>query len=369
MRRYYLLALLSVSLAALVAQEKRVTLIFAGDAMQHTPQIYAAKTDSGYNYEPVFELFKHKIADADIVAVNLETTFGGPPYTGYPTFSSPKEYATALHQAGFNLFFTANNHALDTGKKGLEQTIQTIKELGAKQTGTFATEEERALNYPLMLIKNGIRIAFLNYTYGTNGLVAKPPNIVNLIDTILIKQDIIAAQKLQPDIVIAVLHWGEEYHTQPSAHQKKIAQFLFNHNVRIIIGHHPHVVQPLQTRTQGDSITHTVFYSLGNFVSNQRKQDRDGGMLAHIILSKTHKDAPVAIQSVDYSLVWVHKYFEGHKPVYRILPIQNRTNNPSPIDTTGYNLQPYEQWVMDRFARGANKIVSSQPHTTSYPAE
>lgn len=349
MRKHYLLVLLSFSLAALIAQEKRVTLIFAGDAMQHTPQIYAAKTDSGYNYKPVFELITNKIASADIAGVNLETTFGGLPYTGYPTFSSPHEYATGLHQAGFNLFFTANNHALDTGKKGLEQTIQTIKELGAKQTGTFVSEQERALNYPLMLIKNGIRIAFLNYTYGTNGLKASSPNIVNLIDTTLIKEDIVAAQKLQPDIVIAVMHWGNEYYTQPSAQQKKLAQFLFNNNVRIIIGHHPHVVQHIQTHVEGDSITHAVFYSLGNFVSNQRKQDRDGGMIAEIVLSKLNKDSSIAIESVNYSLIWVHKYFSERKPVFRILPIQN--------DTTGYNLQPYEQWAMDRFERGAKRAL------------
>ena len=352
MCRYYILALLTFSLVTSVAQEKRVTLFFAGDAMMHTPQIYAAKTDSGYNYEPVFDLIKHKITAADIAGINLETTFGGTPYTGYPTFSSPKAYATALHAAGFNLFFTANNHALDTGQKGLEQTIHTIKSLGAKQTGTFVSAQERALNYPLMLIKNGIRMAFLNYTYAVNGLKASPPNIVNLIDTTLIKHDIAAAQKLQPDILIAVVHWGNEYRTQPSAHQKRIAEFLFSHNVRIIIGHHPHVVQPIHTRTQADSITHAVYYSLGNFVSNQRKTNTDGGMLAHIVLSKAHKEAPVTIQTIDYSLVWVHKYFENRKPIFRILPIQ--------ADTTSYNLTPYEQWTMDRFEKATNKIV--QPH-------
>ena len=253
------------------------------------------------------------------------------------------------------------SHSLDSGTKGFEQTIQTIKQLGSKQTGTFISKEDRALRYPLMLIKNGIRIAFLNYTYGTNGLVIKPPHIVNLIDTTLIKQDIAAAQKLQPDITIAVMHWGEEYHTQPSKQQKQLAQFLFNHNVRIIIGHHPHVVQPIQTHTENDSITHTVFYSLGNFVSNQRKQNRDGGMLAHIVLSKAHQDAPITIQTVDYSLLWVHKRFEAGKPTFRILPIQ--------ADTTSYNLQPYEQWAMDRFVKGANSILPPPRQPYSSPVD
>lgn len=388
MRKQYLIAvILSFSLAASVAQERRVTLLFAGDAMMHTPQIYAAKTDSGYNFHSVFHHVKDQITAADIAGVNLETTFGGIPYSGYPAFSSPTQYAPALHQAGFNIFFTANNHALDTGKKGLEQTIQTIRDLDAKQTGTFVNQKQRNLLYPMMIIKNGIRIALLNYTYGTNGLRATPPNIVNLIDTLQIKKDIAAATLLTPDIIIANMHWGNEYHTQPSTQQKSIAQFLFRHHVRIIIGHHPHVVQPLHIYLANnnntdntdsinstdninysinninstDSITHAVYYSLGNFVSNQRKPNTDGGMLAHIVLSKAHSNASVTIEQVDYSLVWVHKYFEGDRPVYRILPIQ--------ADTTGYNLQPYEQLTMDRFVKSAIKIVQPHLQTIAYPSE
>ena len=383
MRTHYIVAvILSLSIATTVAQERRVTLLFAGDAMMHTPQIHAAKTDSGYSFHSVFDHLKDQIAAADIAGVNLETTFGGLPYTGYPAFSSPTDYATALHAAGFNIFFTANNHALDTGKKGLEQTIQTIRQLGAKQTGTFATQQQRDLHYPLMIVKNGIRIALLNYTYGTNGLKVKQPNIINLIDTTLIQKDIAAAQLLQPDIMIAVMHWGEEYQTKPSAQQKSLAQFLFRHQVRIIIGHHPHVVQPLQTyhannnsTDSTDSITHTVFYSLGNFLSNQRKPNTDGGLLAHIVLSKAHGTAPVTIERADHSLVWVHKYFEGNKPVYRLLPVEKALSNSNVSNdsiTDGnnngnngnnssinnrYNLQPYEMEVMKGFVKRVAKIM------------
>lgn len=356
MYTHYLYALLTLSLAAsLVAQEERVTLIFAGDAMMHTPQIEAAKTDSGYNFHTPFETIKGKIFNADIAGINLETTFGNPPYSGYPLFNSPKEYAKALHHGGFNLFFTANNHALDSGKEGLEQTIDVIRKEGVKQTGTFKNAEDRALNYPLMLIKNGIRMAFLNYTYGTNGLPARPPNIVNQIDTTLIKKDIATANKLNPDIIIAVMHWGHEYHAQPSAQQKKIAQFLLNNNVRIIIGHHPHVVQPIQTYTEGNNITHAVFYSLGNFISNQRWKNSDGGMLAHITLSKKTPTASVTIELVDYSLVWIHKYFKANKPVFLVLPAQDTTFHT--ISTHKFNLQPYEQYIMNRFVKSATDII------------
>ena len=360
MRTYSLIALFSFSFAIVVAQESKVTLLFAGDAMQHLPQIFAAKTDSGYNYDSVFELVKEKITKADIAVVNFETTLGGEPYTGYPRFCSPEEYAVALKNAGFDIFLTANNHALDTGKKGLEQTIRVIKEQGVKQTGTFESKEQRELNYPLMIIKNGIRIAFLNYTYGTNGLIVEKPNVINLIDTLLIKEDLETAQLLNPDIMIAVIHWGEEYHIKPSQKQKQIAQFLLNNDVRIIIGHHPHVVQPIVTNRENDSITHTVFYSLGNFVSNQRKLNTDGGMLAEIVLTKDEEDEFITIESVDHSLVWVHKYFEEEKPVYRLLPISKKDSlyNRAKDDNI-YNLQPYEQVVLSRFVRSAREIANA----------
>lgn len=360
MRIYCLFALLFISFAITFAQDRRVTLIFAGDAMQHSPQIYAAKTDSGYNYDSAFELVRDHISSADIAGVNFETTLGGKPYTGYPLFSSPNEYAVALKNAGFNVFFTANNHALDTGQKGLEQTIHVIKEQGAKQTGTFISKKERDLNYPLMIIKNGIRIAFLNYTYGTNGLLASNPNIVNLIDTIIIKEDIEATQLLQPDIIIAVMHWGEEYYTKPTTHQKAIAQFLLNNDVRIIVGHHPHVVQPIALKRDGDNITQVIYYSLGNFISNQRKPNTDGGMIAEIVLSKDADDNLVIIESANHSWVWVHKYFQDGKPIFRLLPItkEDSINNEN-IDENKYGLRPYELGQMKRFVRGARKIVQS----------
>lgn len=355
MRIYALFALLTLPFAIAFAQEGRVTLLFAGDAMQHLPQVYAAKTDSSYNYDTVFELVKEKISKADIAAVNFETTLGSEPYKGYPLFSSPNEFASALSNTGFDIFFTANNHALDTGKKGLEQTLQYIKSQGVKQTGTFESQEKRILNYPLMIIKNGIRIAFLNYTYGTNGLLIEKPNIVNLIDTFLIKEDLETTKRLKPDIMIAVMHWGEEYYTSPSLKQEEMAQFLLRSGVRIIIGHHPHVVQPIQTNRENDSITHTVFYSLGNFVSNQRKLNTDGGMLAEIVITKDSVDAFINIESVDYSLVWVHKYFNKKKPVYRILPIDKELEAMQ----NKYELSPSEKYTLERFVKTSTKNAIS----------
>lgn len=339
--------------ANIQAQESKVSLIFAGDAMQHMPQVNAARTADGYNYDSCFYLIKDKISAADIAGVNFETTLAGKPYKGYPMFSSPDEFAFALKETGFDIFFQASNHAVDRGRKGLERTIDILDSIGVKHTGVFKNKEARELYYPLMIIKNGIRIAFLNYVYDTNGLLITKPNIVNLIDTSQIKKDLQLTQLYKPDIIIAHMHWGEEYHTSPSKAQKDLTSLLFNNGVRIIIGHHPHVIQPIVVNKENDTIKNAVYYSLGNFISNQQKVNTDGGMLAEIVLSK-EKDKDVVIESCDYSLVWVRKYFTNHKANYVLIPSWEPENHKIP------EMSSSEKQKMNIFVRNAKKIIGKE---------
>ncbi len=163
----------------------RLKLVFTGDIMGHDTQIASALATgkSGYDYQPCFQYLAPYLQDADLVIGNLEVTLAGPPYKGYPQFSSPDELADALKTAGFHILVTANNHALDRGRSGLERTLGQLDARGILHTGTFTDDRSRSLTYPLVVEKNGIRIALLNYTYGTNGLKVKPPSIVNRIDT------------------------------------------------------------------------------------------------------------------------------------------------------------------------------------------
>lgn len=333
------------------AQEKRVSLLFAGDAMQHLPQVRAAQTKSGYNYDSCFYLLKDKISSADIACVNFETTLGGKPYSGYPMFSSPDEFAFGLKDAGFDIFFLANNHVVDKGRRGFERTLNVLDSIGIKYTGAFKSKNTRGLNYPLMIIKNGIRIAFLNYTYDTNGLPVTAPNIVNVIDTLQMKSDLRLTLLYNPDIVIANMHWGDEYRTFPNAEQKKLADFLFRNGVRIIIGNHPHVVQPLVTNEVNGEIESVVYYSLGNFVSNQQKVNTDGGALAEIVISKADDDSSVTIESCNYSLVWVRKYTKNGKLNYTLIPVEEHKKTSIPV------LTPQELQKMNIFATNADKII------------
>lgn len=329
------------------AQQKEVNLLFVGDAMQHLPQVESAKTNDGYNYDSCFYLLKDKISATDIACVNFETTLGGPPYRGYPMFSSPDQFAASLKNAGFDIFFLANNHILDSRQEGLERTIDILDSMRIKHTGAFKSKYDRSLTYPLMIVKNGIRLAFLNYTYGMNGLKPQHPNIVNQIDTTQIKKDIAMANLYKPHIIIANMHWGDEYITSPNREQKSLAKLLIDNGVRIIIGNHPHVVQPLVKNVVDNKIHSVVYYSLGNFISNQQRENTDGGAIAEITLRMSDNgNEDVEIVSCNYSLAWVRKYKEEGKLKYVLIPTDKEDVTPILSDD--------ELSAMKRFADNAN---------------
>ena len=174
-----------------LSSQERITLLFVGDLMQHQAQIDAAHVSEGkYDYSSCFSLIKEQISQADLAIGNLEVTLGGRPYRGYPMFSAPDEYLQAIKDAGFDILLTANNHCLDRGKKGMERTIQLLDSSGIRYAGTYKNLSERRQRYPLFINRNGFRIALLNYTYGTNGIKATSPNIVNYIDTAIIAKHI-----------------------------------------------------------------------------------------------------------------------------------------------------------------------------------
>lgn len=289
-------------------RDNMLKLVFAGDVMGHDSQILSAlqPDNKSYNYDTCFSLVKDYISDADLAAGNLEVTLGGPPYKGYPQFSSPDALAESLKKSGFDLMITANNHSLDRGKKGLERTIEVLQAKGLLHTGTFIDDTSRARTYPLILEKNGIRLAILNYTYGTNGLEVQEPNIVNYIDLLQIKSDLDKAKTAEPDMILATVHWGKEYQREEDRTQYEVAEYMVEHGVDVIIGSHPHVVQPIKM-VQAKNRTGLVVYSLGNFISNQRKRYTDGGILFELTLYKNPENGKTRVESYSYLPVWVHK--------------------------------------------------------------
>jgi len=348
------LTLIFVTALAGYGQQKKVSLLFAGDAMQHKSQLDAAKTKNGYDYSSYFKHIKAQIEAVDIAVVNFETTLPGRGFTGYPCFGSPDEYAYALKDAGFDIFLTANNHCLDKGKKGLERTISVLDSMQVKHLGTYIDEYRKDIFHPMMLIKNGIRIAMLNYTYGTNGLQVQQPNVVNLIDRQQIKKDIEIARFMKPDIIIANIHWGDEYILKQNKEQESLANFLINNGVRLVIGGHPHVVQPIDIKKKEGQIENVVVYSMGNLISGMSKVNTDGGMMVRIDLSKDSKDNKIKIDNCDYSLVWVYKPVQEGRRQFQLLPV-DKYNNPEGEKKIGAT----NHRALKTFATNAKNAVES----------
>ena len=306
-----------------------IKLVFAGDVMGHGMQITGAWRDGGdkfYNYHPVFQFVKDYISAADVAVANLEVTLAGAPYTGYPQFSSHQSLALALQDAGFDVLLTANNHILDRRKKGMERTLDVLDSIGMLHTGVFRNPEERDMRYPLIIEKNNFRLALLNDTYGTNGFAVEKPNMVNVIDTVRMAADLAIAHELKSDFIITCIQWGEEYRNQENATQRKIAAFLARNGCNLVVGAHPHVVQPIAMipGASGDSVI--VAYSLGNFVSNQRWRYSDGGITLELTLTKT--DSVVTVHSIGYELFWVYRYPENGVSVFRIIRINDYLKHP-----------------------------------------
>ncbi len=308
----------------------RLSIVFAGDIMGHDEQITGARVDSidGYNYEPTFRYVRSFIEQADIAIGNLEVTLAGKPYKGYPQFSSPDALAVAARDAGFDVFIQANNHALDRGQAGFRRTLLMLDSLCIIHTGTFSDSSKRLIQYPLIFEKNGIRIALLNYTYGTNGINIPKPFIINRIDTFHIRQDLNKARLANPDFVIVTIHWGEEYQRLENRTQQNLAAFMLRHGADAIIGSHPHVVQPIKSYPGNDSTrNHIVAYSLGNFVSNQRAQYKDGGILVELKLIKTSDRTRV--EDYSYMPTWVYREDQPGKSTFYIIPVSFYENDPA----------------------------------------
>jgi hypothetical protein len=318
------------------AQTDTLRLIFAGDIMGHSPQIQSAEVvkNKKYDYAPCFQYIKPVLERADIAIGNLELTLPGKaPYTGYPMFRSPDDLAKALKEAGFDLLVTANNHSNDAHGLGVTNTVQTLRDLGFLQTGTFKSRRDRDAFYPLMVYKNGFKIAIVNYTYDTNGLKTEAPTVVNLIDTVQMKADLQEAVARKPHYIIAIMHWGLEYQLNENKDQQRLARFLIRNGADMVIGMHPHVVQPIKKEKvkmpDGSSKEAIVVYSLGNFISNQKQPNTDGGILFQVDLLKKKGSPEVTVgkQGIVPVYRYIHKTASG-KSTYHVLPVSLLERNP-----------------------------------------
>ena len=298
---------------------RTVRIVAAGDLMQHIPQVFAARLKGDttkYDYTPSFRYVASRFRDADLSIVNLETTLSkSGPYYGYPCFKSPAEVADAMQDMGIDVATLANNHCCDRGAYGIKSTAEILDKRAIARVGVYRDSVEYKANNVLYIKRGGMSFAIVNYTYGTNGINVPKGMVVNHLDSVAMQRDLASINRDSVDCVIAVVHWGNEYERQPNREQRKMADFMRRSGVDIILGSHPHVVQPFEVDDKGITL-----YSLGNFVSNQRTRYRDGGLIATIdvtIVERGEGDV-VADRDVKYDLgitpVWVHL------PDYAVIP-------------------------------------------------
>ena len=300
-----------------------------GDALCHNTQYwdaYNSQTDE-YDFSYVYNDIQQYTKNSDITIGSLETTFAGKErgYSNYPTFNTPDSLATSLKEIGVDVISLAGNHALDYGYTGLCRTIDVLDEAGISHLGTYKTAEEQ--NKTLIKNVKGVKIAFINYTYGTNGIPvpSEKEYCLNLIDKDLIKKQIEQAKSKNVDMIVACMHWGIEYKTYASEEQKDLADFLFQNGVDIILGNHPHVIEPMErkTITLADGTQKQVFvvYALGNFTADQHEEITRDSAILNLNITK-NGNGKISINKVTYTPIYMYKNPNVKLHKFKILDIE-----------------------------------------------
>jgi poly-gamma-glutamate synthesis protein (capsule biosynthesis protein) len=311
------------------AQDATVTanISVVGDLMCHSVQFeYSQVEADSFDFNPVYRLVKKYLSSSDFTFGNLETVTAGKDkkYSGYPRFNAPDSYISALKNAGFDLLTTANNHALDKSEKGVLRTIKILNENGINYNGTYISENDRD---SLRIIDiEGIKIAFLAYSYGTNGqkIPKGKPYLINLINFAQIKNDVLKAKMSGSDLVLVHLHYGTEYLREPDKYEKNVVDSLEKYGADIIIGGHPHAIQPLKY-FQSDNLSLDsgfVAYSMGNFFSNQRWRYSDAGVILTLAIQKNFTTGKSRISKIDFIPTWVFKGKTNYGNEFVIIPSQ-----------------------------------------------
>ena len=302
-------------------QRQSIRLTAAGDLLIHDACIRSAYNDADkrYDFKPMFQYVKSYIQGSDIAICNLETTISGihHGYSGYPEFNAPEELLDAVSDCGFTIVSTANNHAVDYGEKGILATISAIRKRNLLAAGTSDTADPSLRN--IILDFDFVKIGVNSYTYGTNEhpVPSDKKWLINMIDFDLIQSDIENMRQRGADIIVTGLHAGEEYLTMPDIDQVTYVKKLRDLGVDIILGNHPHIVQPSIEDPSGKFF---IIYSIGNFLSNQREPLRDTGVILDFEISEISDTWK--IERIKYHPTYVHRWEQNGRFEFRIIPLE-----------------------------------------------
>lgn len=292
-----------------------LTIKVFGDIMMHKAQIDAAH--KGYN--KYFTYIADEIKDADLAVANMEFTLAGEPYTGYPGFSAPDDFAEYLAECGFDIFLCANNHIFDKGSKGAARTLEIYRKLNEKYgilyTGLTENTEDRETDLPLKVIRKGMKIAMINTTYGTNlGPTDHWPKVLYQNEKTTISKALTKAEE-ECDISIILPHWGTEYELIHSENQENTAEWLILQGADLIIGSHPHVAQDAEVKNGVQ-----VVYSLGNLVSNMSAANTQIGLMATVRIAR-HPNGDISLLPVELTHLWCSRP-GGLTDSYSVIPVE-----------------------------------------------
>jgi poly-gamma-glutamate capsule biosynthesis protein CapA/YwtB (metallophosphatase superfamily) len=333
-------------------EDSEITISIVGDVMAHHTQLIYANNNNDYDFNPVFREIKKYISESDFAIANFETACAGDSleYKGYPVFNTPDTLIGSLKDAGFDLLTTANNHLLDMGVKGAKRTMREIKKRGLFYNGSNLTQEESD-SIKTYSVK-GIKFAFLAYTYFSNFNNYKNQSyILNKIDSVRIKADIQKAKLTNPDLVIVYFHFGTEETREPDEIQKKIVKQTIDAGADIILGGHPHRLQPIELFKTNEASVDTGFvvYSMGNCVSNQRWRYNDAGAILNFNIQKNALTGKTTLKAITYIPTWVFKGTTERGREFIILPSEMALADSSlsylSEDDKGKMLESYQDCI------------------------
>jgi len=369
-----------------VAQTGRATILVAGDIMPHLPVVRSGKTNDGYSFTYIFDHVEADISGADYAVANLETTLsgtaGGREYKGYPDFNTPDAMATSTYAAGFDMLLTGNNRCYDYGTSGMLRTLETIRAAGLDSLGTKLAVEEAGY---VVKDLNGVKVGMINYTFAdieadrNTPIIdevqtdSKAAGLINVFDYgnldmfyAEMENNISTMKAAGAESIVLYIHWGDEFNTAPNNSQKAMAQRLCDLGVDVIVGSHPHVVQPIELLTSSDGSRQTLCaYSLGNFLSNQRSDNiglttghsEDGLMLRFTLVE--YSDGHIYIENVELIPTWVLIRGSDNSKTYHILPL----NAPEESWKEAFELSSTQLTNAKKSLERTNAVVDSSLKT------
>ena len=348
-----------------LSNSRSFTLCAIGDVMCHNTQYWDAYNNSTgeYDFSYVFDDIVKYTMSPDITIGSLETSFAGSEvgYSNYPRFNSPDNLAYSLRRIGVDVLSTAGNHCLDMGFSGLSRTIDVLDKYHISHLGTYKTKEEQE-NILYKYVK-GTKIAFVNYTYGTNGIPIPEGKdfCVNLIDRDLIKSQLDKAKSEGANLIVACMHWGTEYRTTANDEQKDLTDFLFQNGVDIILGNHPHTLEPMEKRTvtlaDGSTKDCFVIYALGNFICDQNAENTRNSIILNLRITRSENDK-ISIDSVTYTPIHMYKNPNVSTKRFKVLDIEKTISLYEDGTDTSIGKSKYEDLKVQ--LNKINSIVGSE---------